>query len=160
MVTEADRRRRRNRQLADLIRELIDSVQGHIERAAKRMPPHVIDDRRLRDNLERTIDDVSDDRVQAELRRLLADLDEHAEDRTAFVERTLSRENAYASFEPLRVLAKDLEGGSFDEPFDPKTAATPTPSNADHNDSGLRLSIETRWFTARLEMTVQRRGRG
>jgi hypothetical protein len=83
--------------------ETRDRIYGEIDQACACLP----DDARLLDDLERAIDDVRDPATQAELRRLLAELDDYRDD----VRSTLDRISVPDSLDPVRVVAKDLASG-------------------------------------------------
>jgi hypothetical protein len=96
----------RERELARILRAAAlaaeDQIQDEFDDLVARLP----DDWRLRDELERAIDDVHDSEVQADLRRLLLELDTHRERLGWALDFSASR-----ALDKVRTIATDIESG-------------------------------------------------
>lgn len=91
--------------LIDAIGQAQHAVDAQIDAAVATLP----DDARLRDELERTIDEVSDPSLQNALRRILQQFDVNALRSRA----TLANLSIHSGFDPLRIVAKDIAAGNL-----------------------------------------------
>ena len=94
-----------SRILTDAVYQAQDEVDRQLNAALARLP----DTARLRDEFERTIDDVRDAQVQHTLRRILRQFDADARE----VRQTLAHMTIHSGFDPVRIVAKDIASGNL-----------------------------------------------
>lgn len=94
-----------SRMLTDAVYQAQDAVDRQLDATLARLPDNV----RLRDELERTIDDVSDTAAQDALRRILRQFDANADE----VRLTLAHVTVHSGFDPIRIVAKDIASGNL-----------------------------------------------
>jgi hypothetical protein len=89
------------------LRLAMADVQNELERRIKTGHDLLACSARLVDEVERTIDDIADQRLRRELRQLVDMLDEHR----ATVDAGLAGISTYDLWDPLRTLVVDLRAG-------------------------------------------------
>jgi hypothetical protein len=80
-----------------------DQLKRGVERAAERIP----DGAGILNELERTIEEVADPRLYAQLRRLLDQLDQERDE----IRWRCRDVDVYTALDPIRIALRDLEAG-------------------------------------------------
>lgn len=96
----------RKRELAGVLRAAVLAAEDQIHDEFADLVAGLPDDSRLRDELERAVDDVCDSNVQAEMRRLVLALDVHRE-RLGWA----LHFSASQALDKVRTIATDIESG-------------------------------------------------